>query len=320
MTRSPLYESTYTPRFSGHETFPLRYGWLKKAYDAVRQEATGKDDHLVFTRPEAIARFGVGKNMVASIRYWADAAGIIDDDKGTHKIKPTNLGARVFGDGDDSDPYLERPATLWLLHWLLASNPANTTLFWAFSHFNEITFQRDQMVKGLKRLAEELGGKRASENTIKSDISCFVHTYSSPQGNPSGNYDDALESPLTELGLLKSINRGTLRFSRGPKPQLTAGVFLYALLDFWSEHHREASTLSFEAIAHTPGSPGRIFQLDENDIADRLMRVGEGRGSKLEWSETAGLKQLIRVPELHFEKELGYALDLALSPDLGHSQ
>ena len=36
MARGPLFQDTYRPQFSGHETFPLRYGWLKKAFDAVR--------------------------------------------------------------------------------------------------------------------------------------------------------------------------------------------------------------------------------------------------------------------------------------------
>ena len=35
MARGPLFQYTYSPQFSGHETFPLRYGWLKKAYDRV---------------------------------------------------------------------------------------------------------------------------------------------------------------------------------------------------------------------------------------------------------------------------------------------
>lgn len=35
MPRGPLYEDAYSPQLSGHETFPLRYGWLKKAFDAV---------------------------------------------------------------------------------------------------------------------------------------------------------------------------------------------------------------------------------------------------------------------------------------------
>ncbi len=34
MARGPLYQDKYRPQFSGHETFPLRYGWLKKAVEA----------------------------------------------------------------------------------------------------------------------------------------------------------------------------------------------------------------------------------------------------------------------------------------------
>ena len=36
MQRGRDYTKTdYRPKLSGHETFPLRYGWLKKALDAV---------------------------------------------------------------------------------------------------------------------------------------------------------------------------------------------------------------------------------------------------------------------------------------------
>jgi hypothetical protein len=44
--------------FSGHETFPFRYPWLKKGFDAVRADAG------VFLREDAITTLGVGKNMV----------------------------------------------------------------------------------------------------------------------------------------------------------------------------------------------------------------------------------------------------------------
>src|SRR5579884_462777 len=49
--------------FSGHETFPFRTAWLKKAVDAVTA------DPRVFTRDDAFVVLGVGKNMVRSIRH-----------------------------------------------------------------------------------------------------------------------------------------------------------------------------------------------------------------------------------------------------------
>jgi hypothetical protein len=79
MPRGPIFQDSYKPQFSGHETFPLRYGWLKKAYDAVEEREGRPDSKAAFTHDDAIARFGVGKNMVASMRYWATASGVIAD-------------------------------------------------------------------------------------------------------------------------------------------------------------------------------------------------------------------------------------------------
>lgn len=56
--------------FSGHESFCCKSLWLKKGYDAV---SAGLD----FNSPDAVARLGVGKNMVSAIRYWMRAFGLL---------------------------------------------------------------------------------------------------------------------------------------------------------------------------------------------------------------------------------------------------
>ncbi len=38
MAKSIIDSSEEKLHFAGHETFPLRYGWLKKAYAAVVEE------------------------------------------------------------------------------------------------------------------------------------------------------------------------------------------------------------------------------------------------------------------------------------------
>ena len=52
--------------FSGHETFPFRYSWMKKGVDAVAA------DPNVFGDDEAMSILRVGKNMVA--RYGTGAS------------------------------------------------------------------------------------------------------------------------------------------------------------------------------------------------------------------------------------------------------
>lgn len=304
MSRGPLYQDTYAPQFSGHETFPLRYGWLKKVYDRVAATESDANNRAACWDDDAIARFGVGKNMVGSMRHWAKAAGLTEE-PAINSVRTTQLGRMLLAD-NGLDPYMEHPATLWLIHWQLAARPEKTTWFWAFSHFPAITFERDGLVKKLERIANERGWSRAATKTIKNDVACFIRTYVARQPSGKIGHDDALESPLTELGLIKAVGKKDgFRFVRGPKPTLGHGVFVYALLDFWSRYS-SAATLSFEAIAHAPGSPGRVFAFDENDVVARLALLDDFAEGGLRWSESAGLKQVVRSLELDEQAKLRY--------------
>ncbi len=307
MSRGPLYQDGYSPQFSGHETFPIRYGWLKKVFDCVRaserldgiehqsdDKAAGQlDNRAACWGDDAIARFGCGKNMVVSMRHWAKAACIIAE-PGTNTVRTTKLGRKLF-ESDGLDPYLEHPTTLWLIHWQLAARAGKTTWFWGFSHFPSITFERDRFARLLERFARDRGWPTVASATIEKDIACFIRTYVARQPSGKAGYDDTLESPLTELGLIKAIGKKDgFRFVRGPKTTLGDGVFTYALMDFWARYSPQVATLSFEAIAHAPGGPGRVFQFEENDVVDRLAILDEVTSGKLRWSETAGLKQVVR--------------------------
>ncbi|MVF23128.1 DUF4007 family protein [Methylocaldum sp. BRCS4] len=305
MARGPLYQDTYSPQFSGHETFPLRYGWLKKVYDRVSETEHNANNRSACWDDDAIARFGVGKNMVGSMRHWAKTVGIIEEPQGTNSVRTTRLGHMLFGP-ERLDPYLENPSTLWLIHWQIAAHPEKTTWFWAFSHFPAVTFERESLTKKLERLAKERNWSRASNATIKNDVACFIRTYVARQPSGKTGHDDALESPLTELGLIKAIGkRDGFRFVRGPKSTLGHGVFVYALMDFWLRYSN-ATTLSFEAIAHEPGGPGRVFAFEENDVADRLAALDEETAGALRWSETAGLKQVVRNIDISEDTKFSY--------------
>lgn len=301
MARGPLYEDDYRPTFSGHETFPIRYGWLKKAYDAVAESETLLDNRWVFLQDDAIARFGVGKNMVAAMRHWATSIGVIKEDE-NKRFVTTSFGSMLFGE-EGLDPYMEHPSSLWLIHWQLAGNPEKTTWYWAFNHFAIPYFERDQLFEGLRKLSVSREWSRVAESTIKRDVDCFIRTYVTKGVTDRGAYEDSLESPLVELSLLRPVGkRDGFQFARGEKSSLKDGVFAKALLEYW-QNTTSARTLSFEAIAHEPGSPGRVFLLDEGSLADRLMRLEEYTSGCLKWSETAGLKQVI-ISEVPSEKEI----------------
>lgn len=289
MSRGPLFDEQYKPVFSGHETFPLRHGWLKKAYDAVASQAEANP----FLDPAAIARFGVGKNMVGSIRHWALFCGIVEETE-SGKLVPTVIGKLLCGRGG-VDPYLEHKSTLWLLHWLLCSGslarPFKTTWYWVFSFCPFSQFRRDEIVEALLRLAAQRGWQRVSQTTVQRDVECFVRTYEAKGSQLHGTSEDVLESPLSELSLLRGI-KGQFSLNRGPKATLSDAVIAYALHDFWNQLGAP-KTLSFEAVAHAPGSPGRVFLLEEGELVGRLSNLEQLTEGTIRWSETAGLRQVI---------------------------
>jgi hypothetical protein len=298
MVRGPLHQADYRPLFSGHETFPLRYGWLKKAFDAVDASGDDPGNKAIFLSDGAIARFGVGKNMVGSIRHWATSCGIIGEEA-SGRLTVTRFGRFLFGI-EGVDPYLEHPASLWLIHWNLCSGEnlrgVKTTWFWAFSHFTGAMFRREDLVDSLMKLAEARGWPRVSRTTVQRDVECFIRTYESRSAGHQVTVEDNLESALAELGLIRGL-RGHFQFVRGPKRSLPNEAFVYSLVNFWNRFG-ETRTLSFEAIAYEPGSPGRVFLLDEGNLADRLLGLEEVTNGALRWSETAGLKQALSTRAL----------------------
>ena len=288
------FNSSYRPVFTGHETFPLRYGWLKKACDSVNNKRSDDENSSIFSGEDAIARFGVGKNMVAAIRHWADMTGFLEDKRQTNTLEVTELGNLLFGE-NGYDPYMEHSTSTWLVHWNLVSNHQKITWYWAFNHFASTEFDRDHLVQEINRLIKDCGWRRIASTTVKNDVVCFIRTYASAHTSNQSLGDNMLESPLVELKLIKSTGkRDGFRFVRGPKSNLCNGMFAYAVLQYWLKCSNHSNTLSFEAVAHAPGSPGRAFLLEENDIVDRLVNIEEVTAGRVRWSETAGLKQIVR--------------------------
>lgn len=271
-------------QFAGHETFPLRLLWLKKVYEAVKGGASAG----TFKEQDAIARFGVGRNMAAAMRYWALASGFFEEVE--RIVRPTALGDLILPEGG-YDPYLEHPATIWLVHWHVASSSdMTTTAFYAFNALAAVEFNPATLVDALLSLAEAKHW-RATRGTLKRDVEVFLRSYVRRSDWQS---EDAAEPLLAELGLIREARLGGwYEFARGPKPTLPGGVFALALEHFW-EQQGGSSALTAEQICYEPGSPGRVFKLDEDSVITRLMRLHDITGGAWEWTDTAGLRQVHR--------------------------
>ena len=276
-------------QFSGHETFPLRQLWLRKAYEAVTAAETVGSKNP-FSDDDAIARFGVGKNMVSSMRFWATACQIIQDTDGGYEA--TELGDCLFNAETGLDPFCERPATTWLVHWILASTPDRTsTWHFIFNHVAQQMFDRDGITAALTHMVCDQG-QRVSAATLKRDVDCCLRSYVPRAGGTSP--EEMSEPLLGELGLIQQNAKGAFEFRRGAKRSLPDGIFAYALLDYWQRLEHSGSVMAFDRVAHDYGSPGRVFKLDENAVADRLMALEGLSKNEIQWTEQAGIRQVTR--------------------------
>lgn len=277
------------PQFSGHETFPLRQLWLKKAFEAVgKRPYFGEAPKQIFSDEEAIVDFGVGRNMVSAIRFWSVACNVLEE--GGDFYKTTPLGNLLFNDYEGLDPYCENISTVWLMHWFLASSPSRTTTwYYLFNHVVQQVFDRELVGKLLTSELESINAK-ISPATLKRDVECCIRSYV-PRVN-SDSPEDLSEPLLGELGLIVHNSKDSFEFRRGTKRSLHDGIFGYALLDYWQRFESSGSVMAFDRVAHDYGSPGRVFKIDENGIAERLVALEGLTNGQIQWTEQAGLRQV----------------------------
>jgi hypothetical protein len=275
--------------FAGHETFPFRYAWLRKAMKFVdgAPEAFGREDAMV--------QLGVGKNMVRSMRHWALACGVlVEKDKSRGKsLEATAFGRSLLGT-NGWDPYLEDQASLWLLHANLASTPDRaTTWYWVFNHLSQPEFTKAHLADWLAAFASARQWSRVADASLKRDIDCFIRSYVPSESSRKAASEDTLDSPLCELGLIRECGtKGHYLLSRGSQPTLPDELIAWSIAALLKRLDYKESTISLEKIAFAPGSPGRVFCLTEDALVSRLERLGTVTRRELSFDDTAGLRQV----------------------------
>ena len=262
--------------FSGHESFPCKSLWLKKGYDFIMAE---KD----FNSPEAVVELGVGKNMVAAIRYWYKAFGLNSDDERVKWIPEF-----LFSDQDGKDRYMEDLGTLWLLHFLLVySNTASLyNLFFVDFQKERRRFDRNQIVTFVRRkMGEANQDYLFNANTVKKDVGVLLLNYCLPR-NPQSNED--YSTLLMDLDLLRqkeSDDDKSYYFNIEGKKKVVPEMFLFAVLLYKSV---EDNTIPFDLLQEI----GLIFCMTDLEVIDMLRLLSERYSDSLTYSDVAGIRQL----------------------------
>ncbi|MCB4805600.1 hypothetical protein QO001_005692 [Methylobacterium brachiatum] len=250
--------------YSGHESFALRYGWLPKLYDAVAD-----DSKLFADEDAAIARLGLGKNMVRALRFWGDAFGLLAPDG--RAVHPTPLATAILDPVHGRDRYVEKTETLWQLHWALTTRGHLGAWNVVFDEISDPEISRRHLTNMVRQRAMRTRGE-ISPATLSTHVAVFLQCYA---GSDQSELvlEDTLGCPLQELRLcrlVEGVGDQIVKMPRGPKPGLTVAAFAHILLDHWRNRLGENRTVSLRALLHERFAPGKVLKLDEAALLDRL--------------------------------------------------
>lgn len=273
--------------FSGHESFICKQFWLKKVLDFVDNKRSFNDD-------TAVVELGVGKNMVASLRFWGRAFGIIDE-----KDMSTPLANYLFG-LNSKDQYLEDLGTIWLLHYHLIKNNKASIYSSVFNEFRKerIDFTKEHLHSFLKRKCEDLAPHVYNINTIHTDINVFLRNYIKPEKDEKIEIEDDYSGLLIDLDLVKHYKQSiddkiTLwyKIEGQGRIDLPFQIVLYSILD----NYRNQKSITFRELQVGLNSPGLIFALNADGLYNKIEQIQDYYKS-IVYTETAG-NQILQFKE-----------------------
>ncbi len=275
--------------FSGHESFPCKTLWLKKGYDFV---VAGND----FNSLKAVMGLGVGKNMVASIRFWLRAFGVTESDT------PTELADYLFNDQNGKDKYIEDIATLWLLHFNLVFSEEATlyNIFFCGVQRERTHFEREQVLTYVKLRMVEAGKMTMfNANTVKKDISVLLQNYTLPR-KPQSNED--FSSLLIDLDLIRQDSEGKGYYINvDGKRKVTKEIFLYGMLKL--KELEGDNTIPFDTIQERVGL---VFCMQDFETIEMLKQLSNEYNEYFVYSDVAGIKQVQFTMDLDVKRVLDY--------------
>ena len=278
-------------RFGGHETFPIREGWLHKGLKILL------DDASLLVNDNAADHLGVGQNMAKAIRHWLLAAGLAQTKETTRgKNKPvlesTALGNLVW----KRDRYFMDLGTWWALHINLVNSPAHAASWtWFFNSFAIDRFDKPVCLESLARHLQLAKQRLPNNRTLARDIGCLLASYSREIPEDEGDPEDAYECPFRELGLLSYFrSSGYHQLHRGPK-DIPGELLGYATSMAFSDAAAGKGTvdITLHDAARQPGGPGKVFALTSESLFGLAMQIEADSSDRiLEITGLAGQRAL----------------------------
>lgn len=257
--------------FSGHESFHCKSLWLKKGVDFLANEGQFNDTN-------AVVELGVGKNMVASIRFWLKAFNLSINDK------ITDIAQYLFNDENGADPFCEDLMTLWVLHFNIVNSQLASLYYLTFVEFQRERkeFDKEQLLTFIKRKCSVPEQKNVyNENTVKKDISVLLQTYLAPTDLKQ---IDRFTSILIDLNLIKEVEDDKFRFNETAADNFPKEALMYSLLSIKGND----TVISFDKIQYL----ALLFCMPISTMLNHIVDLEKVYPNIIEYTDNSGIRNI----------------------------
>lgn len=279
-------------RLKGHESFSIREGWLTKGIFEI------SENPRVFSEKNQTDIFGMGNNMVKSLKYWLTVSNLIKEDQKNGYVL-SELGQLIM----KYDPYMEDMFCLYLIHTQIAQN-TERALIWNifFNKCHMKTFSKSELQARIEYILES-ENLEYNQKILSDEISALLKTYASEPRNdtPENNFT----CPLVDLKLVKKIDRDTYKKEKTSISNLDPYIVYWLILN----QAKEKDSINIEELLTQDNSVSNLLNLDKillNEYLDILKRIG-----LITLNRTAGLNMMYinrrytlqEIFEIHYGRE-----------------
>lgn len=260
-------------KLKGHESFSIREGWLAKGIYEIQNDAR------LFSSKNATDILGIGTNMVKALKYWLLASNLIEEDKKKNGYILTEIGRLIY----NYDPYFEDIFTLYMVHLQIVTN-YDKALIWNifFNKCNSKNVSKRDLLEQIK-YELDIENKEYNEKMLIDEISVLLKTYIIDErvDNPENNFT----CPLSELGLLKKVDKENYQKEKSTMNKLNFYIVYYTLLNLCKNN-----SINIEELLKGNDSPSKLLNLDKIFLNDYLEILK--RENLITINRTAGLNMV----------------------------
>ena len=271
--------------FSGHESFQCKSLWLKKGYDYLLANNS-------FTDIDAVAKLGVGKNMVASIRFWLRAFGLTKSES----LEP--ISTYLLDAENGKDPFTEDINTIWLLHFLLVTSEIASLYNLLFVEYQreKKEFKKSELQSFIKRKCSMPEQKNVfNDNTVHKDIGVLLKNYVAPSDLKTIEDFSAL---MIGLGLIINKGNDTYCFKVSKPEDIAPEIIMFALIRMRGKD----KTVSFDVLQKL----SLIFVLPMVSLIEVIRSLENIFPGTLVFSDNSGIKNVQFIGEIDEFKALNH--------------